>query len=88
MHLSRQTAYFLLNQIHKEEKCGRMQKKSMTIRARSKSITLLFNKFTNNHGKNLTGNEDIELSALSASAKEAKEIDFDYRNIMTLICTY
>lgn len=42
------------------------------IRAHLDSITL-FSKFTNDHSKTLTGNEDIELSALSASAKDAKK---------------
>lgn len=55
------------------------RKNVMSIRTHADPITLLLSKFTNNHSKTLTGNEDIELSALSASAKEAKKLDFDCR---------
>lgn len=47
----------------------------MSTRAHPDSITLFF-QFTNNRNKTLTGNEDTELSALSASAKETKKIRF------------
>ena len=52
------------------------------------NLQIITVKNINSHDKTLTGNEDTELSALSASAKEARKLDFDCKNAITFICTY
>ena len=79
----RQTAYILLNCIQKENKCSRLQKELYEYQG-----TLWPHHLTtfqiHNHSEMLTGSEDTGLFALSASAKEAKELDSDCRNAINL----